>query len=176
VNGFSYRGIQTIGSDEDLAELYSAGYREAFISVGYLGKGTVRQTLSQRLADTGFTAVSMIDHSAAVATDAAIGKGVFVGKNAVVGSDASIGDHAIINSGAIVEHECRIGAFSHVAIGAAVSGNVSIGTGCLIGANATLLQGITIGDHVIVGAGAVVTSDVPDEQIAVGVPATMKGR
>jgi acetyltransferase-like isoleucine patch superfamily enzyme len=40
-----------------------------------------------------------------------------------------------------------------------------------IGGNAVILPGVTIGERAIVGAGAVVTKDVPDEWLAVGVPA-----
>lgn len=40
-----------------------------------------------------------------------------------------------------------------------------------IGAKATILSGVTIGTGAIVGAGAVVTNDVPDNSIVVGIPA-----
>ncbi|MFW3346085.1 CatB-related O-acetyltransferase [Aliarcobacter butzleri] len=40
-----------------------------------------------------------------------------------------------------------------------------------IGANSVIMPGITIGNGAVVGAGAVVTKDVPDYAIVVGVPA-----
>jgi serine O-acetyltransferase len=51
-----------------------------------------------------------------------------------------------------------------------IGNNVDIGTG------AKLLGNIRIGNNVIIGANAVVISDVPDDSIAVGVPATIKPR
>ena len=51
-----------------------------------------------------------------------------------------------------------------------------IGNNVDIGAGAKVLGGITIGDNVIIGANAVVISDVPDNCIAVGVPAVIKPR
>ncbi len=46
-----------------------------------------------------------------------------------------------------------------------VGDNVHIGTGAFI------MPGVNIGNNVIVGAGAIVTKDIPDNSVAVGVPA-----
>ncbi len=46
-----------------------------------------------------------------------------------------------------------------------------IGDGAWIGARVILLPGVTIGRGCIIGAGAVVTKDIPDHAVAVGVPA-----
>ena len=47
---------------------------------------------------------------------------------------------------------------------------IYIGKNIWIGANATILAGVHIGDGSIIGAGSVVTSDIPGNVIAVGVP------
>lgn len=47
----------------------------------------------------------------------------------------------------------------------------SIGTNVWLGAGVTILGGVRIGDRCVVGAGAVVTEDLPDGAIAVGIPA-----
>ncbi|MCA9903410.1 MAG: N-acetyltransferase, partial [Anaerolineae bacterium] len=44
-----------------------------------------------------------------------------------------------------------------------------------IGSNATVVGGVTVGENALIGAGAVVTKDVPDYAIAVGVPARIVG-
>lgn len=44
-----------------------------------------------------------------------------------------------------------------------------------IGSNATILGGLIIGENAMIGAGAVVTKNVPDYAIAVGVPAKVIG-
>ena len=41
----------------------------------------------------------------------------------------------------------------------------------MIGAGAVIIGEITIGDNVSIGANAVVLMDIPDDSIAVGVPA-----
>ena len=47
--------------------------------------------------------------------------------------------------------------------------------GATIGANATILCGHTIGRYALIGAGAVVTSNVPDHALMLGVPAEQRG-
>jgi UDP-2-acetamido-3-amino-2,3-dideoxy-glucuronate N-acetyltransferase len=47
--------------------------------------------------------------------------------------------------------------------------------GASIGANATIVCGVTLGQYSFIGAGAVVTSDVPDFALMVGVPARRVG-
>ncbi len=51
-----------------------------------------------------------------------------------------------------------------------------IGNNVDIGSGAKVLGKIRVGNNVIIGANAVVITDVPDNSIAVGVPATIKVR
>ena len=48
---------------------------------------------------------------------------------------------------------------------------VRIGDGSWLGHGTVVLPGVTIGKHVVVGANSVVTSDIPDNSVAVGAPA-----
>ena len=48
---------------------------------------------------------------------------------------------------------------------------IHIGKNVWIGSNATILQGVTIGDGSVIGAGSVVTKSIPENSVAVGVPA-----
>lgn len=48
---------------------------------------------------------------------------------------------------------------------------ITVGDNVYIGNNVLLLPGVNIGNNVIIGAGAVVTKDIPDNSVAVGVPA-----
>lgn len=47
---------------------------------------------------------------------------------------------------------------------------ITIGDNVWIGGNSVILPGITIGNNAVIGAGSVVTSDIPDNVIAVGNP------
>jgi acetyltransferase-like isoleucine patch superfamily enzyme len=54
-------------------------------------------------------------------------------------------------------------------------GRVTIGADCWLGTNVVILPGVRIGDGAVVGAGAVVTKDVPELAVSVGVPARTVG-
>ncbi len=97
---------------------------------------------------------------------AEIGKRVFIdhGMGVVIGATAIIGDDVVIYHG--------------VTLGATGSQDgrrhPKVGNNVLIGAGAKLLGPITVGNNVSIGANAVVTKDIPDNSIAVGVPAVIK--
>ena len=52
-----------------------------------------------------------------------------------------------------------------------IFGRIEIGDNVHIGSNATIMPGVKIGNNCIIGCDAVVTKDIPDNSIAVGVPA-----
>lgn len=52
-----------------------------------------------------------------------------------------------------------------------IRGGVSIGEHAWLGARVTVLDGVSIGKHAIIGAHSLVTQDVPEWGVAVGVPA-----
>ena len=48
---------------------------------------------------------------------------------------------------------------------------IVLGNDVYIGNNVILMPGVKVGSNVVIGAGAVVTRDIPDNSVAVGVPA-----
>lgn len=48
---------------------------------------------------------------------------------------------------------------------------IILGDNVYVGNNAIFLPGVTVGSNVIVGAGAIVTKNIPDNSVVVGVPA-----
>jgi len=52
-----------------------------------------------------------------------------------------------------------------------VEQDLVIGKDVYIGGHAIILPGVTIGDGAVIGANAVVTKDIPENAIAVGIPA-----
>jgi len=100
-----------------------------------------------------------------------IGRRVWVGVGTILGNHpflVTIKDNVIISPGAkILTHDTSF----TVVGGKDLAAEVIIGNNVQIGENAIILPGIVVGDRVIIGAGAVVNHDIPEGQIAAGVPA-----
>jgi acetyltransferase-like isoleucine patch superfamily enzyme len=47
---------------------------------------------------------------------------------------------------------------------------ITVGNNVWFGANVSVMPGVTIGNGCVIGAGSVVTNDIPDNSIAMGVP------
>lgn len=145
-----------LGTDDNLQEIYDRGTLNVAVCIGYMGKGTVRQSLYSKLKQIGYKLPVIIDPSAIVSASAIIGEGVFVGKGAIINAEAKVAKMAIINTKALIEHECVVGDFSHVAVGAVLCGQAEVGEGAFIGANATVIQCRKVEPYKIIPAGATV--------------------
>lgn len=145
-----------LGSDNQLEHIYMSGIKNAFVCIGYLGKGCLRENLYIQLKKIGFYLPIIADPSAIIAESATIGEGTFIGKNAVINSEAYIGRMAIINTMALIEHECVVGDFAHIAVAAVLCGQVEVGNAAFVGANATVIQNMVVNSNQIVPAGATI--------------------
>jgi sugar O-acyltransferase (sialic acid O-acetyltransferase NeuD family) len=87
-----------------------------------------------------------------------------------LGPEIEIGMGTLINTGAQIHHEVKIGEFCEISPRALLLGKVQIGNECSLGGNSTILPKIIIGNNVIIGAGTVVTKNIPDNKVVVGVP------
>lgn len=167
MQGNYYKDYRVLGTDDLLQKYFDEGVRNAFITIGFMGKGNIRNQLYRQLKDIGYTVPNIIDMTAVVSENADLEEGIFVGKRAIINANAHIGKMCIINSGAIVEHDCKIGAFSHIAVGSVICGGVAVGTQTLIGANATVIQERRIGSDCIIGAGTIIRKDVGEKSMVV---------
>jgi len=117
---------------------------------------------------------------ARIGASCVLGQNVFVGGAAVVGDRVKIQNNVSVYDAVTIEDEVFCGpsmVFTNVLIPRAFIERKAeyrptrVRRGATLGANCTILCGHTVGAYALVGAGAVVTHDVPDHALMLGVPA-----
>lgn len=174
--GSNCLGCCVLGKDEILEQIYSSDLKTAFMGIGHVGYSTLRNNLYEKIKTMGYVFPKLIHPSAYIGMDVLIGKGSLVCPNAVINVETIIGELCIINSAAVVEHEVSVEDGVHIAPHATILGQAYIKRNSFIGAGSVVLQGVCVGANCIIGAGSVVLTDVPDNCVAVGVPAKIVKR
>lgn len=129
-------------------------------------------------------------HFAHVFRKARIGKSCIFGQNTMVSDGVVIGDNVkvqnnvAIYTGIVIEDDVFLGpscVLTNVTnprsqvVRRGLYEETRIRRGATIGANATVVCGIELGRYCFIAAGAVVSKDVPDYALMVGVPARHTG-
>jgi len=137
-----------------------------------IGNPVLRKKIFEKFTAIGGKFVSTISIDSKISSyEVLIGEGVNILAGAILSNSVSIGKGCIIYYNSIITHDCEIGDFVEISPSVTVLGRVTIDSYSQIGANATILPNIKIGKNVIVGAGSVVTKNLPDNCVAVGIPA-----
>lgn len=136
-------------------------------------------------------------HLAQVREDAEIGANCIVGRGAYIGTGVRMGDNCKVQNHALVYEPAELAAGVFIGPAAVLTNDtypravnpdgtlksasdweavgVTIGEGASVGARAVCVAPVRIGRWATVAAGAVVTRDVPDFALVVGVPARRVG-
>lgn len=146
---------------------------------------------------------SYIDEDTAIGEGTKIWHFCHIQRNARIGKNCSLGQNVNISNNVTIGDGCKLQNNVSLYEGVELEDYVFCGPSCVftndltprakypkgtagykktlvkegasIGANATIVCGNTIGKWALIGSGAVVTKDVPDHGLMLGVPATLRG-
>jgi UDP-2-acetamido-3-amino-2,3-dideoxy-glucuronate N-acetyltransferase len=129
---------------------------------------------------------SHIQSGSKIGRNCSLGQNVNVGNNVSIGNNCKIQNNVSVYEGVTLEDYVFCGpsmVFTNILDpkckypqrGSEFYTKTLVKEGASIGANATIVCGNTIGKHSVIGAGAVVTKDVPDYALIVGIPAKQIG-
>ena len=141
---------------------------------------------------------SFVDAGAEIGARTRIWHFSHVCSGALIGADCNFGQNCYVSSGVVIGNNVKVQNNVSIYEGTVIEDDVFLGPSCVltnvsnprsqvvrrslyektllrrgssIGANATVVCGVTIGRYAFVAAGAVITGDVPDYALMVGVPA-----
>lgn len=142
-----------------------------------VGSPASRRGLFELMLSLGGSPVQVLSpHAKIGALDNRIDDGVEILTDVVIESNNRVGKGTLLHVGSFVSHDVSIGSFCEISPRANLLGGVHVGDLCSIGTAATILPRVVIGENCVIGAGAVVTRDIEDNCIAMGVPARARPR
>ncbi len=126
-----------------------------------------------------------IQSGAKIGKNCSLGQNVNISNNVIIGNDVKIQNNVSVYEGVEIEDGVFCGPScvftndltprARYPKGHENYKHTFIKEGASIGANATIICGNTVGRYAMIAAGAVVTKDIPDYALAVGVPAQVVG-
>jgi acetyltransferase-like isoleucine patch superfamily enzyme len=108
---------------------------------------------------------TVVGYGSSVDFDAIIGARVLIQSMAYITGGAEVEDDVFIGPGVITTNDHTMGRHE----GSDLEGPV-LRRGCRVGGGAVLVPGVEIGEEAFIAAGAVVTRDVADRAVVMGVP------
>lgn len=181
------KGTAEIDSDVILCYPKSDGTQKKVIigDKARIRSGTVIYSgveLGERL-NTGHHVV--IRENCKVGNRSSIGTGVKCEMDTIIGNNVSVETQCHITAKMVIEDYVFLGGFvgttndnrmlwRREGHGQFLKGP-TLKFGCRIGSGAILLPAVTIGREAMIGAGAVITKDVPDYKVVMGVPGKIVG-
>ena len=124
-----------------------------------------------------------IQENAVIGRNCTLGQNVNVAPGVHIGNGVKIQNNVSVYEGVTLEDNVFCGPsvvftndrFPRAAARPPEYANTLVREGASIGANATIVCGVTIGRYAMIAAGSVVTKDVPDHALMMGVPAKQVG-
>ena len=125
-----------------------------------------------------------IQQGARIGANCVFGQNCNVAGGVVIGSGVRVQNNVSIYTGTTIEDDVFLGPSCVLTNVTNPRSQVSrhvlfeetlLQRGCSIGANATIVCGVRIGKYAFVGAGSVVTREVPDYALVIGVPGRLTG-
>ncbi|WP_114781384.1 acetyltransferase [Botryobacter ruber] len=169
LSGTHINGLPWLGNIPDLADA-----KEELSVVIAIGLPKIKQQLAERLQQNPLLSFPALVHPLAQPKPyqfVQLAEGVVVFQGAVLTTNIRLGKHALVYLNCTVGHDTTLGAYVSLMPGVNLAGNTILEEGVFVGANAAILQGLHIGNHSHIGAGAVVTTAIPHNCTAAGVPA-----
>ena len=168
LRGRQIDGIPVLGGITEAKNLSDACF---VVCTGRPDNYVSRPGIVDRLGLPADRYATIVHPAATVSSSSRIGPGSVLLANVVLTAAVTIGSHVAIMPHVAITHDDVIDDFVTIASGVCLGGQVRIGQGAYLGAGALIREGRSVGKRAMVGMGSVVLTDVPEEQVWIGIPA-----
>ena len=156
---------------EEVATHFSPSTFGMIVPLGFLHVNGLRKAKHEAGKLLGYRFISYVSSKSITWPDLTMGENSMIFESCIVQPFARIGAGVILRAGASIGHHCVIEDYCFVASGAVVGGRAHVRSQCLLGLNSTIRDRVSIAPRSVIGAGAVVTEDINEDGVYVGVPA-----
>jgi sugar O-acyltransferase (sialic acid O-acetyltransferase NeuD family) len=161
-------GIPVLGGITEAKNLPDASF---VVCTGRPDNYASRPVIVDRLGLPADRYATIVHPAATVSSSSRVGPGSVLLANVVLTAAVIIGSHVAVMPHVTITHDDIVEDFATIASGVCLGGHVRIGQGAYLGAGALVREGRAVGKRAMVGMGSVVLTDVPEEQVWIGVPA-----
>lgn len=136
-----------------------------------IGDNKIRKRLFEKFRNKGYQTVNLIHADTTISKKVYLGEGIIINSGVRIHPNVRLGNNIFVGMNATISHDSIIEDNVNISPGVNIAGEVHISENVFLGSGAVVIQGVSIGKNSIIGAGAVVVKNIPDNCIAVGVPA-----
>jgi sugar O-acyltransferase (sialic acid O-acetyltransferase NeuD family) len=168
--GDTHNDFKILGTINSIQHCFNNGlFDELMIGIGYKHMA-LRNELFERFGS--FIPFGTIVHSTSfVDKSAVIGKGSIIYPGCTIDMHANIGENCLVYNGCNVAHDSKIENHSILSPGVNIAGFCTIGKMVVLGIGTIVSDNVKIKDGLRTGAGTLVTKDLFEDGIYIGIPA-----
>ena len=167
LQGSTINGFPVLGDIDWLI----ANAKSEIACVIAVGNPIIKKKIADKLDLGGIKFVNAIHPTVIMSEFVKIGKDVIICAGSILTVNIKIGNHVLLNLNCTVGHDAIIEDYCSMMTAVKINGNDHLHMGVFIGTGATLINDVSVGCWSILGAGAVVVKDIPENVLAVGIPA-----
>lgn len=164
--GKNINGFPVLGGLDWLTE--SNDKIECVISIG---DPKTKKSIADKLKNTDVDFVNAIHPSVIMSEFVELGKDVIIGAGCILTVNIKVGNHVILNLNCTVGHDTIVEDYCSIMPAVKINGENHLQKGVYVGTGATFIHRISVGAWTTIGAGATVIKNIPENVVAVGIPA-----